>query len=128
MLGVEGQPNRLCVLDLVGCEAQVPFVRLYALPAALGVAYRSIDLVPQRVECIRHMEKRYLGLRSGYELLERFGQNGAWPELAGTLELLLGVAPPAWRVPVFYRWQLVLDGSNDDPLPCRSLLRCNLQR
>lgn len=36
------------------------------------------------------MEKQYLGLRPGRELLGRLGQNGVRPKLTGTGELLLG--------------------------------------
>ena len=160
--GVEGQPDGFRVLDLVGGETQVPLVGLDTVPAVLGVARGGIDLVPQGVEAVRHVEKQYLGLRPGRELLGRLGQNSVRPELAGTLELLLGGTPPGRRIPG-QRGQLALDdvlerpldggrveravadtlddlvvlsrdtgqllyGGHDDPLPCRRLLRCDLQR
>lgn len=161
-LGVEGQPDGRRELDLVGCETQIPLVSLDALPPVLGVALGGDDLVPEGVERVRRVEQQHLGLRPGRELLGRLGQNGVRPELASTLELLLGGTPPGGRVPG-QRGQLalddvlecpldgggveravadtlddlvvlagdtgqLLDGGHDDPLPCRRLLRCNLQR
>ena len=164
MFGVESQPDGLRELDLVGGETQIPLVSLDALPAVLGVALGGDDLVPEGVERVRHMEKQYLGLRPGRELLGRLGQNGVRPKLTGTGELLLGGTPPGRRVPVvLHRGQLALDDvlecpldgdgveravadalddlvvltgdtgqlldvGHDDPLPCRRLLRCDLQR
>ena len=163
MFGVEGQPDGFRELDLVGGETQVPLVRLNAFPVVLGVARGGIDLVPEGVEAVRHVEKQHLGLRPGRELLGRLGQNSVRPELTSTGELLLGGTPPGRRVPVLHRGQLalddvlerpldggrveravadtlddlvvlagdtgqLLDGGHDDPLPCRRLLRCDLQR
>jgi len=162
VFGVEGQPDGFRVLTLVRRKTQVPLVSLDALPPVLGVARGGDGLVPEGVERIRHVEKQYLGLRPGRELLGRLGQNGVRPELTGTLELLLGGTPPGGRVPG-QRGQLalddvlecpldgdgveravadtlddlvvlagdtgqLLDGGHDDPLPCRRLLRCDLQR
>ena len=194
MFGVEGQPDGHRELDLVRvavfvlCETQVPLVSLDTLPPVLGVARGGDDLVPEGVECVRHVEKQHLGLRPGRELLGRLGQNGVRPELTGAVELLLGGTPPGGRVPG-QRGQLALDdvlecpldgggveqavadthddfapltdhthhlfkadpsaqmtgggffsphiecnivsymdGGHDDPLPCRRLLRCDLQR
>lgn len=162
MFGVEGQPDGLRVLTLVRRETQTALVSLDALPAVLGVVRGGDDLVPEGVERVRHVEQQHLGLRPGRELLGRLGQNGVRPELASTLELLLGGTPPGGRVPG-QRGQLALDdvlecpldgggveravadtlddlvvlagdtgqllgGGHDDPLPCRRLLRCNLQR
>ena len=89
MFGVEGQPDGFRVLTLVRREAEIPLVGLNVFPAVLGVARGDIDLVPEGVEAVRHVEKQHLGLRPGRELLGRLGQNGVRPELAGTLELLL---------------------------------------
>lgn len=99
MFGVEGQPDGLRELDLVGGETQIPLVGLDALPAVLGVALGGGDLVPEGVEAVRHVQEQHLGLRPGRELRRRLGQNGVRPELTGTVELLLGGAPPARRIP-----------------------------
>ena len=166
VFGVESQPDGFRVLTLVRCETQIPLVSLEALPLALGVAHptfcRGDDLVPEGFEAVRHVEQHHLGLRPGRESFRRLGQFASRPELAGTLELLLGGTPPGGRVPG-QRGQLALDdvlecpldasgveravadthddlfllgddsdqlidGGHDDPLPCRRLLRCDLQR
>ena len=63
------------------------------------------------------MEKQYLGLRPGRELLgQAQGQNGVRPKLTGTGELLLGGMPPGRGVPVRYRGQLALDDVLERPL------------
>lgn len=90
MLGVECQPDGLRELDLVGGETQIRSVGLDTPPAVLGVARRGDDLIPEGVECVRHVEQLYLGLRPGCELRRRLGQDGVRPELTGARELLLG--------------------------------------
>lgn len=57
MLGVEGQPDRFRELTLVGRKTQVRPIRLDDLPAELDVAHGGIDLVPQVVEHVRHVEQ-----------------------------------------------------------------------
>ena len=115
VLGVESQPDGTVELDLVGGETRVPLVSLDALPAVLGVARGGVDQVPQVVERIRHVQEQHLGLRPGRELRRRLGQNGVRPELTGTVELLLGGAPPGGRVPG-QRGQLALDDVLECPL------------
>lgn len=115
VLGVEGQPDGLRVLDLVGGETQVPLVGLDDLITVLGVARRGDDLAPEGIERVGHVEQQYLGLRPGRELLGRLGQNGVRPKLTGTGELLLGGTPPGGRVPG-QRGQLALDDVLECPL------------